>query len=1075
MKKPITGVIALLAGVLAAHSQGKVGFGNYASGYGSYIYISLESTDLGGSGTGPPPTTANYASETASGNDWTVALYGAAGASQPVSAMAQLYDSEGSPVVAPLANGVSDALAGTWYSGDSAVVPGAEAGSAATVQLYAWYNAGGTITNFAAALAAGVPAGFSATANLSSLGGQKPGAPPGFPAVLPLSLLGSFSLTFIPSGIVPTLTWTIGGPITYGDAITAEQLNATANVPGTFAYSEAIGTVLDAGTNTLSVVFTPTDTISYTSATNYVNLIVLPAPLTVTATPQSKMYGQTVVFGGGSAQFIANGLQNGDTIGSVTLGVNNNGGATTAPVSGSPYTITPNAATSGTFTPGNYAITYGTGNLTVSPAPLTIASGITANNKIYNGTTTATLSSNSAVLLGVLIGDNVILNTNGYSANFAIAGVGNSIAVTVSGLTLSGTSAGNYVLTQPLGLTANITTAPVSISSGITANNKVYNGTTTATLSSNNVVLVGVVASDTLSLHTNDYVANFASAGAGNGIGVSVSSLTLSGASAGNYTLTQPASLTANITAASVTIGSGLTANNKIYNRTTSATLTSNNVALVGVVTSDTVSLNTNGYLANFASANVGNGIAVTVSALTLSGASAGNYTLTQPVGLTANITAAQVTIGSGLTANNKVYNGTTTATLTSNNVALVGVVTSDTVSLNTNGYLANFASANAGNGIAVTVSGLTLSGASAGNYALTQPMGLAANIATASVSISSGITANNKVYNGTTAATLASNNVVLVGVVTGDTVSLNTNGYAANFASAGVGNGIVVTVSGLMLSGTSAANYTLTQPASLTANITAASVTIGSGVTANNKVYNRTTTATLTSNNVALVGVVTGDTVILNTNGYIANFASANVGNGVAVTVSGLTLGGASAGDYTLTEPASLTANITAAPVTITSGLTANNKVYNGTTIATLTSNNVVLSGIVTGDTVILNTNGYIASFASANVGNGVAVTVTGLTLSGGSAGNYTLTQPLGLTANIILPSLQIVASLPNVVISWTTTATDYVLNETASLEPPVAWARVTNSVTVSGTTSTVTINAGTGGDQYFELIGPP
>ncbi len=51
--------------------------------------------------------------------------------------------------------------------------------------------------------------------------------------------------------------------------------------------------------------------------------------------------------------------------------VNNNGGAATAPVSGSPYAITPSAAVGGTFAAGNYAITYANGNLTVTAAALT--------------------------------------------------------------------------------------------------------------------------------------------------------------------------------------------------------------------------------------------------------------------------------------------------------------------------------------------------------------------------------------------------------------------------------------------------------------------------------------------------------------------------------------------------------------------------------------------------------------------------------------------------------------------------------------------------------------------------------
>ena len=44
----------------------------------------------------------------------------------------------------------------------------------------------------------------------------------------------------------------------------AAELDARANVPGTFAYSPPLGTVLGAGTQTLSVTFTPTDTTDYT-------------------------------------------------------------------------------------------------------------------------------------------------------------------------------------------------------------------------------------------------------------------------------------------------------------------------------------------------------------------------------------------------------------------------------------------------------------------------------------------------------------------------------------------------------------------------------------------------------------------------------------------------------------------------------------------------------------------------------------------------------------------------------------------------------------------------------------------
>src|SRR6185503_3497860 len=105
------------------------------------------------------------------------------------------------------------------------------------------------------------------------------------------------------------------------------------------------------------------------------------------------------------------------------------------------------------------------------------------------------------------------------------------------------------------------------------------------------------------------------------------------------------------------------------------------------------------------------------------------------------------------------------------------------------------------------------------------------------------------------------------------------------------------------------------------------------------------TTAATINSNSVVLSGVLAGDTanVSLSTNGYSANFTNANVGLR-GLVVSGLTLVGSASGNYTLIQPANLTANITTATVTIASGLSANSKVYNGTTAATISSNSVVL-----------------------------------------------------------------------------------------------------------------------------------
>src|SRR5207302_508799 len=150
-----------------------------------------------------------------------------------------------------------------------------------------------------------------------------------------------------------------------------------------------------------------------------------------------------------------------------------------------------------------------------------------------------------------------------------------------------------------------------------------------------------------------------------------------------------------------------------------------------------------------------------------------------------------------------------------------------------------------------------------------------------------------------------------LVGVFTGDTVTLDTSGAAGSFATKDVGNGIAVTVSGLALGGPQAGDYTLTQPTTA-ANITPATHPV-SVVTGANEEYADTTAVSLNTAGAALVGVFAGDTVTPVTGGAVGTFATKDVGTAITVTVSGLALGGPQAGDYTLTQPTTA-ANITPA-----------------------------------------------------------------------------------------------------------------------------------------------------------------
>jgi sugar lactone lactonase YvrE len=99
------------------------------------------------------------------------------------------------------------------------------------------------------------------------------------------------SVTITVNQANPAVTWATPAAITYGTALSSTQLNATASVPGSFAYSPAAGKVPAGGTQTLSATFTPTDTTDYTTAKASVALKITASRPTITwATPAAITY-----------------------------------------------------------------------------------------------------------------------------------------------------------------------------------------------------------------------------------------------------------------------------------------------------------------------------------------------------------------------------------------------------------------------------------------------------------------------------------------------------------------------------------------------------------------------------------------------------------------------------------------------------------------------------------------------------------------------------------------------------------------------------------------------------------------
>ena len=241
----------------------------------------------------------------------------------------------------------------------------------------------------------------------------------------------------------------------------------------------------------------------------------------------------------------------------------------------------------------------------ITAAPLTI-SGVAIANKVYDGGTTATRTG-TAALSGLVGGESLVLGGT-VTANFIDKNIGAGKAVAVGGYTISdsgGSKASNYALSQPSGLIADITALTLTVTGAVAASRD-YDGTDSVQVTGG--ALVGVIGVEDVQLRSS--AASFADADAGTGKILANTGFSLTGADVGNYQLTTP-SLSADITQKNLYV-TGLTADNKVYDQSTSATL-SGTAVLSGLVTGETPGFGTS-YSANFNTRAVGTGKPVTVT-----------------------------------------------------------------------------------------------------------------------------------------------------------------------------------------------------------------------------------------------------------------------------------------------------------------------------------------------------------------------------------------------------------------------------------------------------------------------------
>ncbi|WEK19114.1 MAG: YDG domain-containing protein [Candidatus Pedobacter colombiensis] len=561
-------------------------------------------------------------------------------------------------------------------------------------------------------------------------------------------------------------------------------------------------------------------------------------------------------------------------------------------------TITATGMTLDGTAAGNYnliSVSPATANITA----LDIIGSFSSEDKVYDGVTAASITNRTIIPLATDAGK---LTLTGGSANFANANAGTGKTVTATGMVLGGSAAGNYNLISVSPSIANITAK--EITGSFVSEDKVYDGLSSASIISRTIT---PLAADAGNLTLTGGVASFADANAGIGKAVTASGMTLGGSAAGNYNLIAVSPAVANIMPKNIT--GSFTASSKIYDGLTLAVIIDRTITSL---VADAGNLTLTGGVASFADANAGIGKTVTATGMTLGGAAAGNYNLVSVLPTTANITALDIT--GSFTSANKVYDGLTSAVITNRTITPLVV---DAGKLTLTGGVASFADANAGIGKAVTATGMTLSGAVAGNYHLISVLPTTANITPKDITGSFG--ASNKVYDGLTSAMIADRSVT---PLTTDAGKLTLTGGFANFSDANVGTGKTVTATGMVLSGSAAGNYNLVSISTAVANISTKPVIVT--VNANqNKIYgavNPDLNYTITPGGLLGTDVLSGNLArasgenvgfyAINKGSLVAgaNYALQFVGNSFEIKQANLTIIGDSKEKFVGTENPPLT-----------------------------------------------------------------------------------------------------------------------------------------------------------------------
>ena len=282
----------------------------------------------------------------------------------------------------------------------------------------------------------------------------------------------SASVVLTVSKATPAIKWANPAAIRYGTVLSGSQLNAIANVPGTFSYNPAVGSILNGGLQTLTVTFIPTNSNDYNTQTKSVSLQVNESTVSTGISSGTQTYQTWTNFvlgpswsGNYSTSKVPTGTvtlsDNGSLL--VTLPLGSNGLAywtTSPPLNVGTHNLTVYYGGDGVYAPGLSAVT----TITVRPAQVNFQASC-SNGSMYNSSPwqcSVSISASTTTTPGGVFtynldgGDPVSVNVvPSGSATFTVP---SPLPAGTHKLVLNYAAQGNYAAASPI--TVNVTVSP---------------------------------------------------------------------------------------------------------------------------------------------------------------------------------------------------------------------------------------------------------------------------------------------------------------------------------------------------------------------------------------------------------------------------------------------------------------------------------------------------------------------------------------------------------------------------------------------------------------------------------------